>query len=318
MSAPYPRLLLAGIALALGACGAEQSGTTTSGDGTPAASALTPALTSPAVATINSTTIDRQTFEDQVRMRLTRQPNVADSAEVRKAILEELISMEVVVQDAVAKGMDKNPELALTLETQRRALIANAAIQHYAQSNPVSDADLKKLYDEQFAKGSKEYRASHILVKTEDEAKAIIAALDKGGDFAKLAKEKSGDAGSATKGGDLDWFAPNAMVKPFSDAAATLAKGTYTKTPVKTQFGYHVIKLDDSRDATPPSFDEVKERLRNQRQSQVIRDYIDKLRAQAKIEMKEIPAPPAPVPAAPAAPAEPAASAAPAPEPAKP
>ena len=132
--------------------------------------------------------------------------------------------------------------------------------------------------------GKTEYKARHILVKTEDEAKNVIAQLDKGADFAKLAKEKSiGPSGK--EGGDLGWFSPDNMVKPFADAAAALKVGTYSKTPVHTQFGWHVIKLEDTRPVSPPSFDELKNQLMNSWRNKMISAYLDRLRSEANVKI---------------------------------
>jgi len=155
------------------------------------------------------------------------------------------------------------------------------------QTNPISDEELKKLYDEQVPKGN-EYKARHILVEDEEAAKKLIVELDGGADFSELAKEHSTGPSGKT-GGELGWFSPQQMVAPFSEAAATLEKGSYTKQPVKTQFGWHIIILDDVRESTPPAFEEVKPQLQTFVQKQRIQDYIASLRQSATIEIKEAP-----------------------------
>jgi len=155
-----------------------------------------------------------------------------------------------------------------------------------ASETEISDANMKKAYDG-FVKelGTVEYKARHILLSTEKEANDVIAELDKGADFANTATHKSVGP-SAESGGDLGWFAPNQMVKPFSDAVSLLKKGEYSKKPVNTQFGWHVIKLEDTRKLPPPAFDEIKGQLQMRLQQQVIESYLENLRKKAKISMK--------------------------------
>jgi len=154
------------------------------------------------------------------------------------------------------------------------------------KKNPVTDADTKAAYEDYKKElGDKEYNARHILVKTEAEAKDIIAQLGKGGDFAKIAKEKSLDPGSKDKGGDLGWFSPAGMVKPFSDAVVGLKKNAVTDTPVQTQFGWHVIKLIDSRAAQVPSYDKVKDGLERNLQQRKLEKMMLGLKDKAKIEV---------------------------------
>ncbi|MGD2112724.1 MAG: peptidylprolyl isomerase, partial [Gammaproteobacteria bacterium] len=145
--------------------------------------------------------------------------------------------------------------------------------------------DAKQFYDTQVGVPGKEYKARHILVETEDEAKDIITRLDDGVDFSELAKEKS-TGPSGPSGGELGWFGAGQMVKPFADAAAAMEKGTYSKTPVQTEFGWHVIMLDDMRDSTPPPFDDVKERLKVLLTNQNLQQHISELRESASIDLK--------------------------------
>jgi peptidyl-prolyl cis-trans isomerase C len=203
---------------------------------------------------------------------------------VQKLIMDKLITSELLIQEAQKAGIDKQPDFVAKEELMRRELLANAYLQDYVKKNPIDDKTLQAEYDKFKAQmGDKEYKASHILVKTEQEAKDIIAQLVKGGDFAKIAKEKSLDTGSKERGGDLGWFPPNAMVKPFGDAVTKLQKGLYTTVPVQTQFGWHVIRLEDTRDAQPPAFDKVKEELRKNMQKQQLQKLVADLRAKAKI-----------------------------------
>ncbi len=203
---------------------------------------------------------------------------------IRSIIVNKLISSELVAQEAQKAGFDKQPDYLAKEELMRRELLVNSYLQDYIKKNPISEATLKSEYDKyKAAVGDKEYKASHILVKTEQEAKDVIAQLAKGGDFDKIAREKSLDPGSKDKGGDLGWFPAAAMVKPFSEAVSRLQKGLYTTTPVQTQFGWHVIKLEDARASQPPAFDKVKDELRNSLQKQQLEKLVADLRSRAKI-----------------------------------
>jgi peptidyl-prolyl cis-trans isomerase C len=164
--------------------------------------------------------------------------------------------------------------------------LTQADLQNFIKANPVTEVEIKAEYDSKInAEKGTEYKASHILVKTEDEAKKLIAELDKGAEFGKLANKNSLDAKESQNGGDLGWFSASQMVAPFSEAVAALEKGKYTKTPVKTQFGYHVILKEDSRPLTPPPLEAVKEQLTPFLQRKKVQDMIETLRKQAKVEV---------------------------------
>jgi peptidyl-prolyl cis-trans isomerase C len=208
----------------------------------------------------------------------------ADSPELRARIRDYLVRQEVLAQEAAKRGLDKSPETASQLDLARQEVLANAFVQDYVKKNPVSDEALKKEYDRVKADvGDKEYHARHILVKTEDEAKAIIAQLKKGGNFQKIAAEKSEDA-SKSNGGDLGWSGPERFVPQFSGALKKLKKGQITDTPVQTQFGWHVIRLEDERARKFPPFEEVKPQIQNQLQQQAVGKVITDLRNKAKVE----------------------------------
>ena len=205
----------------------------------------------------------------------------------REEALNTLIDRELLYQEALDKGIDKKPDIVQELNDQRRSLLANVAITDMLSNQPATDQELHKIYQERVLdKKLTEYKARHILVKTEGEAKDIIAQLDKGADFSDLAKGKSLDTGSGAKGGDLGWFSASQMVPEFSQATAELQKGKYTKSPVKSQFGWHVIMLDDTRPVKPPTFDELKTRLEGVVQGERVSAYVSALRAKAKIENK--------------------------------
>ena len=207
-----------------------------------------------------------------------------DSPQLRAMVKEELINREILIQEADKMGLGTSAEVKNQVEIARQSIVIRALITDYMKKNPIKDADLKAEYDKFKAQaGDKEYRARHILVEKEDDAKAIIAKLKGGAKFEELAKQ-SKDPGSAANGGDLDWASPASFVKPFSDAMIALQKGQVTDTPVKTQFGYHVIKLEDVRAAKVPAFEEVKPQIAETLQQQKLQAYQQELRKKAKIQ----------------------------------
>jgi len=237
------------------------------------------------VATVNGTNITEWTLKRYASQRGL--PPEIPKGQQRTAIIEELVNRELIYQDAVNIGIDKAPAIINEIAYQRTNVIASSMLNRSSDRFAVSDEDLKKEYESRKGElGGKELKARHILLKKEDEAKAVIAELDKGADFATLASKKS-IGPSAESGGDLGWFSTSQMVKPFSDAANKLEKGSYSKTPVKTRFGWHVIQLEDSRLVNPPEFDDVKEQIRVSLQNKLIEVYINGLRDKAKIEQKK-------------------------------
>ncbi|HVL76206.1 MAG TPA: peptidylprolyl isomerase [Noviherbaspirillum sp.] len=207
-----------------------------------------------------------------------------DSPELRAMVREELINREILMQEANRRGVTKNPDVQNQAEIARQSIAIRALVQDYLEKNPVSDAEIKAEYDKFKAQsGDKEYHARHILVETEEEAKGIINKLKGGAKFEELAKQ-SKDPGSAAAGGDLDWAPPGAFVKPFSDAMVSLQKGQFTQAPVQTQYGYHVIKLEDVRDAQLPSLEEVKPHIAESLQQQKLQGFQEELRKKAKIQ----------------------------------
>jgi peptidyl-prolyl cis-trans isomerase C len=207
-----------------------------------------------------------------------------DSPELRKAVREELIAREIFSQEAERKGLQNNSEVQKQLEAVRQDILVRALIRDYLKNNPVTDEEVAAEY-EKLSKESveKEYKARHVLVETEDEAKQIIAELEKGGSFEEQAK-KSKDTGSAQQGGDLDWNGADAFVPEFSQAMVALDKGAITKTPVKSQFGWHVIRLDDVRDSKAPPLEQVQPQIRQELERRRVQKLQQDLRAQAKVE----------------------------------
>jgi peptidyl-prolyl cis-trans isomerase C len=233
-------------------------------------------------ASVNGKPIKQSLVDYIVKDATARGQKVDDNT--HSIIVNKLISNEVIYQEAQKAGFDKQADYIAKEDLMTRELLVNTYLQDYIKKNPIDDATLKAEYDKYKTQmGDKEYKASHILVKTEQEAKDVVAQLSKGGNFASIAKDKSLDPGSKEKGGDLGWFPPAAMVKPFSDAVSRLQKGLYTTVPVQTQFGWHVIRLEDIRDAQPPAFDKVKDDLRNNLQKQQLEKLVMDLRSKAKI-----------------------------------
>lgn len=219
------------------------------------------------------------------RVKAATAQGQADTPELRKAIREDIINLEVLAQEAAKAGMDKNPDVIQQTEIAKQTVLAGAYVQDHVKSHPISEDQLRQEYDKLKANlGQNEYSARHILVETEAEAKAIIAQLGKKGNFDKLAKEKSKDAGSKERGGSLGWAVPGNFVAPFANALTTLKKGAYTKEPVQSQFGWHVIRLDDVRELKAPPFDDVKPQIHQRLQQQSIQGIINDLRSKAKIE----------------------------------
>ncbi len=244
--------------------------------------AVSQAAEEKSAALVNGVSIPQSRVDLRVKVATT-QGGQPDSPELRKAIRDDLVNLEVLSQIAVKNGLDKQPEIAQQIELSKQQVLAGAFVQDYAKSNPTGEDILKQDYEALKARvGNKEYKMSHILVATEDEAKAVAKRVKKE-KFAKLAKEKSKDPGSKDNGGDLGWQVPSNFVQPFGEAVAKLNKGQISE-PVQTQYGWHVIKLEDTRELKVPTFEEVKPQLEKRRQQESIQKAINELREKAKIE----------------------------------
>jgi len=245
--------------------------------------AATPASSTSTRVVVNGVTIPPSRF-DAMNKELSAQGQ-PDNPERQQAVKEELVNREVLAQAAAKRGLDKSADVAAQMDMARQAVLVRALFESEVKAHPITD-DMLRVQYEQFkaSMGTNEYKVRHILVEKEDEAKAIITELNKGGDFAKLAKEKSKDPGSKETGGDLDWGPSARYVKPFADAVQATPKGQMTATPVKTDFGYHVIRVDDVRPLKVPTFDEVKEQFRQRAQQQQIQKMVMELRQKAKVE----------------------------------
>ena len=205
--------------------------------------------------------------------------------EMQGQLKEEVIAREIFVQEAQSRGLDATDDYKNQLELTRQSILIRELFADFQKKNPVTDEEVKAEYDKfAAANAGKEYHAHHILVEKEDQAKAIIARLKKGAKFEDIAKKESKDPGSGAKGGDLDWANPSNYVKEFSDALVGLSKGKFTETPVKTQFGYHIIRLDDVRDMQLPKFDDVKPQIAQQLMQQKMSKFQEELRSKAKVE----------------------------------
>ncbi len=205
--------------------------------------------------------------------------------EMQGQLKDEVIAREIFMQEAQRRGLDATDDFKAQMDLARQTLLIRELFADYQKTNPITDADIKAEYDRfVLANGGKEYRARHILVEKEDEAKKIIADLKKGGKFDDMAKKQSKDPGSGANGGDLDWANAASYVPEFSGALVKLNKGQTTDVPVKSQFGYHVIRLDDVRDAQLPKIDEVKPQIAQQLQQQKLAKFQEDLRGKAKVE----------------------------------
>ena len=205
--------------------------------------------------------------------------------EVEGQIKEEVIAREIFLQEAQKRGLEGSADYKTQMELARQTILIRELFADYQKNNPVTDAEIQAEYDKFVANNSgKEYKASHILVEKEDEAKAIIASIKQGAKFEDIAKKQSKDPGSGARGGDLDWANPNSYVSEFTEAMLKLKKGEMTAEPVKSQFGWHIIRLDDERQAQLPKLEEVKPQIAQQLQQQKLGQFQEDLRTKAKVE----------------------------------
>jgi peptidyl-prolyl cis-trans isomerase C len=284
MKYPHYLALIASLAIVTGCDQTQTTGESAGNNMAAPAAAEAPAVEGVVIVTVNGTPITQSELDVYSGQR--KPPNNAPEASSKEVIMKELVALELMRQEGISKGLDKQPRVIATIDQQQRTALAGAAIEEFMTNNPTSDEDARKLYDEQMgSKSNMEFKARHILVKEQAEAEAIVELLDKGSDFSELAKEKS-TGPSGASGGELGWFSEGQMVKPFSEAAAKLEKGQYTKVPVQTQFGWHVIILDDSRESTPVPFDDVKDRIKMLLVNQKLQQHVEAMRSAAHIEMK--------------------------------
>jgi peptidyl-prolyl cis-trans isomerase C len=236
------------------------------------------------IARVNGVGVPRSR-QDVLMQQQQAGRGMPDNEQTRAMVRDELINREVLVQEAQKAGVAKRPEVQAQIDMARQEVIVGSYIRDWMQKNPVSDADIQKEYERAKSQaGDKEYKARHILVESEDQAKGLIEELKKGGKFEELATKNSKDPGSAQRGGDLDWNVPGTFDKQFADAMAKLEKGKYTDAPVRTRFGFHIIQLDDVRPVKFPALNEVRQRISQQLTQNRIDALVKSLRAKAKVE----------------------------------
>lgn len=268
-----PLFVAIAAALMLAGCGEDK----------PAPAAKAP-VSQDTVAVVNGEKITRQDLESVKAQMPGRGSD--------EQIVEQLVELKLLAQKARKEGLDKQAEIKAELERARESILANHLVRKMLDSKTFTDEELKAEYDEIIAKMPKkeEYKAAHILVEDETQAKELLAKLANGADFAQLAKEHSADPGSKEQGGDLGWFEPSMMVPEFAKAVTELEPGKTSSAPVKTQFGWHIIKLEDKRQIPPPAFESVKPQLSNMLRQKAVEQFVKDARAQAKVEIKLAPA----------------------------
>jgi peptidyl-prolyl cis-trans isomerase C len=254
------------------------------GQAKPAARPAAKAAPKDAIAMVNGQAVPASRLEFMMRQQMSR--GAPDSDQMRTAMRDELINREIVMQEAQRAGLAKTPEVQAQLDIARQEILVGAYLRDWVRKHPVSDADVQKEYDRfKTRTGDKEYRARHILVDTEEEAKSLVAQLKKGAKFADLANKHSKDPGNKEQGGgDLDWSVPSAYEKGFAEALVKLEKGKFTETPAQTRYGYHVILLEDVRPVRFPPLAELKPRIQQQITQSRVEEMVRGLRAKAKVE----------------------------------
>jgi peptidyl-prolyl cis-trans isomerase C len=235
------------------------------------------------VAVVNGTAIPKSRA-DALISQLVKQGQ-QDTPQLHQAVRDELVNREILMQEAVREGIPARPDVKAQVAVAQQTVVLRAMIEDFAAKNKPSDAEVKARYDELVKQaGGKEYHLHHILVDNEQQAKDLIAKIKGGAKFEDLAKQFSKDPGSGKNGGDLDWANPKTYVPEFADAAEKLQKGQMTDTPVHTQFGWHIIRVDDIRDIAPPPLDQVKGQIVQQMQQEKLQAFEQNLRTKAKIQ----------------------------------
>jgi peptidyl-prolyl cis-trans isomerase C len=295
------RFVAVGVMLALAAC--SKPAATDKAAETPAVPAKPP------IVTVNGKGISEKLYEEYA-LALARRPLSELTPEDREQIRENLVRVELIAQDAEKSALVNDPDVAARLELSRLEVLQQAAAQKYMKEHTATEAEMRAEFEAQIASAPLvEFQARHIVVSSEDVAQKIIAQLKAGQDFGALAKRMSADKASAAKGGDLGWFGPRDMDPTFTNAVALLKKGEYTTTPVQTAAGWHVIQLLNTRDRTPPAYDDVKDRLAKIVVAKSFKAHSDEMLKGAKIDPPLTTMPAAAPPAAPAPAAAPAAPA---------
>lgn len=235
------------------------------------------------IAIVNGKAVPKQRAE-ALKQQVERSGRPV-TPDVEAQIKEEVIAREIFMQEAKKRGLESSADYKSQMELARQTILIRELFSDFQKKNAVTDAEIKAEYDKFVAaNGGKEYKASHILVEKEDEAKAILESLQKGGKFEEIAKKQSKDPGSGARGGDLDWANPASYVAEFTEALVKLEKGKTTSAPVKSQFGWHIIRLDDVRQAELPKLEEVKPQIAQQLQQQKLGKFQEDLRTKARVE----------------------------------
>jgi len=276
LSTPWTRVsIVTAMVLLMAACGKGQQAAAPAAPEKPAAAP---------VATVDGSPISRVEYDIYLKSLLQGRPTTELTTEQRNQVLDEMVSMQVLATQAIKDGMDKDPDVAARISVLRMRVLADSESQNYLKGKEPTEAELKAEYDTDIAAMDKtEYHARHILVATKELAEQVIKKIKGGAKFEDVAKAESSD-GSKANGGDLGWFTLARMAKPFADAVKALKKGEMTSTPVQTQYGWHVIRLDDTREVAPPPFDQVKQQVSNGVIQKKLQTYADGLKKTAKIE----------------------------------
>ena len=235
------------------------------------------------IAIVNGKAVPKERYE-ALKQQVERSGQPVN-AQLESQIREEVITREIFMQEAKNRGLEASPDYKVQMELARQTILIRELFANFQSKNPVTDAEIQAEYDKfASANAGKEYKASHILVDKEDDAKAIIASIKKGAKFEDIAQKQSKDPGSGARGGDLDWANPGNYVAEFTEAMIKLGKGEMTQQPVKSQFGWHIIRVDDIREANIPKVEEVKPQIAQQLQQQKLAKFQEELRSKAKVQ----------------------------------
>jgi peptidyl-prolyl cis-trans isomerase C len=238
------------------------------------------------LASVNGEAITENDYEDYLRARQMQQPPIPDKEKEKKVVLEEMINRVLLVESAMDQKVDQELDVYFQIKRQRENVLARAMLRKYLKDNPITDEEVQKRFDQETEKADKnEYRARHILVRTEEEAKEIIAELNKGANFNTLAQKKSIDVRSGKQGGELGWFSQEVIVPEFFNAVTKMKKGEVSKEPVKSDFGWHVIKFEDSRPRKMPTFDQAKGNIRQLLQQERVDALVKSLKDKGKVKI---------------------------------
>lgn len=240
------------------------------------------------LASVNGESITEKDYEDYLRARQAQQPPIPDKDKEKQVVLDEMINRVLLVHNAMEQKVDQELDVYFQIKRQRENVLARAMLRKFLKDNPISDEEVQKRYEQEMQKADKnEYHARHILVRTEEEAKEIITELKKGANFNSLAQKKSIDVRSGKQGGDLSWISQDVIVPEFFNAVATMKKGEISQVPVKSDFGWHVIKLEGSRPRKMPTFDQAKGNIRQIVQQERVDALVKSLKEKGKVKIND-------------------------------